>query len=143
MVAHTRRALDLAIQFRKAIALDLVTVSAQDSYDVLKGTVQRAKRRLMEAEQASIEAANRLDKSIAPSAETIIKMNYVLSRQELDACKALIHMSGLSEPARETHDKDAARMSLAELEALIKDLKVIDNAAVTQHDDSAPIDIFS
>lgn len=119
MVAHTRRALDLAIQFRKAIALDLVTVSAQESYDLLKGTVQRALSSLADD----------------PS--------YKTNRQEIDAAKQILHMAGLSEPQVERSDKDTARMTLAELNAMISDLKIIDNASVAQHDDSAPIDIFS
>lgn len=117
MVAHTRRALDLAIQFRKAIALDLVTVSAQESYDLLKAVVRQGAE--------------------------IIKAGGNIRREHIDAAKTIVHMSGVSEPARETHDKDAARMSLAELEAMIKDLKVIDSAPVYNSSDDQDIDIFS
>ena len=141
MVAHTRRALDLAIQFRKAIALDLVTVSAQDSYDLLKLTVQNSLRRVRLAENVSAQV---MAKGIEPSDKMICEMNYVPTRQDLDAAKALIHMSGLSEPVRENEGKDVQRMSLAELEAMIKDLRVVEGSAAPGDVTSdQPIDIFS
>lgn len=117
MAAQTKQALEVARQFKKAIALDLVTSAAQEAYDLLKDTVRQGM--------------------------TISQSGKPINRQHLDAAKALITMAGLSERASETHEKDTARMSLAELEAMIKDLRVIDgNATDAAQPIAKPLDFL-
>ena len=69
-----------------------------------------------------------------------------ISREELDAAKTLLTMSGLSERVVESEQGVAlAKLSLAELEAMIRDLKVIEHApsaAQPVHADTQDLDIF-
>src|SRR6185312_318134 len=105
MVGHTRQQIEVAKQFRKALALDLVTEGAPAAYELLKRTVKGALSAL----------AN------DPS--------YIPNRQQVDAAGRLLTMAGLSERVVESEQGVAlATLSLAELEAMIRDLKVIEHA---------------
>lgn len=120
MAAPTKQAVEVARQFRKALALDLVTSAVPDAYELLKLTVKEA-----------------LDG---------IKNNpsYITNRQQLDAAKVILGMGGVLESQRELDDKDVARMSLADLEKMIAGLKVIEpDAPIEVQPDDQPIDIFS
>ena len=122
MVGHTRQQIEVAKQFRKALALDLVTEGAPAAYELLKRTVKGALSAL----------AN------DPS--------YIPNRQQVDAAGRLLTMAGLSERVVESEQGVAlAKLSLAELEAMIRDLKVIEHApsaAQPAHADTQDLDIF-
>lgn len=120
MAAPTKQAVEVARQFRKALALDLVTNAAPEAYELLKLTVKVALDGIKND----------------PS--------YITNRQQLDAAKQILGMSGVLEPGRELDDKDVARMSLLELEKMITNLRVIEpDAPVSAQPDDQPIDIFS
>lgn len=113
MARPTQQAVEVARQFRKAIALDLVTRTAQESYELLALTVKGA-----------------LD-GLRADPKT-----YVTNRQQLDAAKVLLGMAGMLEPAKELDDTNVSRLSLAELEKMIAGLKVVEHSAAPQ----APLD---
>jgi len=140
MAGHTRQQIEVAKQFRKALALDLVSEGAPAAYELLKLTVKGALERLRITEtdgscsnQSLVEMGGRLARKS-------------ISREELDAAKTLLTMSGLSERVVESEQGVAlAKLSLAELEAMIRDLKVIEhapNAAQPAHADTQDLDIF-
>ena len=122
MAGHTRQQIEVAKQFRKALALDLVTEGAPAAYELLKRTVKDALARLK------------------------ADPNFVPSRQQIDSAGRLLTMSGLSERVVESEQGVAlAKLSLAELEAMIRDLKVIEHApsaAQPAHADTQDLDIF-
>ena len=122
MAGHTRQQIEVAKQFRKALALDLVTEGAPAAYELLKRTVKGALSAL----------AN------DPS--------YIPNRQQVDSAGRLLTMAGLSERVAEPDQSvSLGKLSLAELEAMIRDLKVIEhapNAAQPAHADTQDLDIF-
>lgn len=104
MAPPTRQALEVAKQFRRALALDLIDEAVPRAYELLKETVRLNVQRVRNNEQPS--------------------------RQGLDAAKALISMAGMSERVVEpSNDVNLSKMSLAELERMISDLKVIEGDA--------------
>ena len=122
MAGHTRQQIEVAKQFRKALALDLVTEGAPAAYELLKLTVKGA----------LFAIAN------DPS--------YIPNRQQVDSAGRLLTMAGLSERVAEPDQSvSLGKLSLAELEAMIRDLKVIEhapNAAQPAHADTQDLDIF-
>ena len=122
MAGHTRQQIEVAKQFRKALALDLVTEGAPAAYELLKRTVKGALSAI----------AN------DPS--------YIPNRQQIDSAGRLLTMAGLSERVAEPDQSvSLGKLSLAELEAMIRDLKVIEHApsaAQSAHADTQDLDIF-
>src|SRR6185312_15901132 len=140
MAGHTRQQIEVAKQFRKALALDLVTEGAPAAYELLKLTVKGALDRL----RITGTDGSGSNQSLMEMAGRVARKN--ISREELDAAKTLLTMSGLSERVVESEQGEAlAKLSLAELEAMIRDLKVIEhapNAAQPAHADTQDLDIF-
>jgi len=122
MAGHTRQQIEVAKQFRKALALDLVTEGAPAAYELLKLTVKGALSAI----------------SNDPS--------YIPNRQQVDSAGRLLLMAGLSERVAEPDQSvSLGKLSLAELEAMIRDLKVIEHApdaAQSAHADTQELDIF-
>ena len=122
MAGRTRQQIEVAKQFRRALALDLVEDGAPAAYELLKLTVKNALIGLRDGS--------------AP----------IPSRQAIDSSKALLLMSGMSERVIDPDQAvNLSKLSLRELEAMIADLKVIDlapnadNAAASNTED---LDMF-
>jgi hypothetical protein len=105
---------DEARAIRRALATDLTVRGLPLAYETTVLAVERANGRL----KADPDA--RLD------------------RQEVEMAKVLIRMGGAETLVDTNHEKDIARLSLAELERMISDLKVVDAESVATED----LDIF-
>ena len=111
MAWPTKQNVELARQFKRALALDLVNEGAPAAYELLKLTVKRGLSGLKND----------------PS--------YIPNKQVVDSAKALLVMSGMSERViPQEQSVPLATLSLREIEAMIADLKVID---VTPNADNA------
>ena len=96
---------------RKALAVDLTERMISANYEMFSLAVEQARDRLKANPGAS-----------------------QLSRQEIDAGKALLSMGGVEKLSSDEQQPDISRLSLAELEKLISDLKVVDAVATEDLD---------
>lgn len=101
---------DDARAIRKALATDLTVRGLPLAYETTVLAVERANGRLKS------DPAARLD------------------RQEVELTKVLIRMGGAETLVDTNHEKEIGRLSLAELERMISDLKVVDAEPVKVED---------